>query len=173
MRVFITSLILMLTLAPGAVAEPELSQGSFSHIELHHVGTMKGNYQTGNLLTHMSDGVKLTFVAKDAAENLHVESETVDFTYANKEDSVPSHIVLKKKVMIRTLGNLIRADKAEIDFETGLATFTGNAQMDTEAVHNLQASSIKVNLNTGDFEVLNAVSERVDITLGEKKTPDE
>lgn len=136
-----------------AAADVAATGSDYTHITLHHVGTMKGNYQAGQMLSRMENGVDMTFVAADPERNLHIQADTVDFLYSGDASGVPSGLRLTGQVTIRTGNNVIRSREANVDLEDGTALFTGDPQMDGEQIRDLRAKRIEVNLKTGDFEV--------------------
>ena len=159
---------LALCLAAGLVhAENGFSESGYQYIQLHRVGSMTGNYQTGHLLNHMEDGVEMTFVAQEEEANLYIRAETVDFGYENDDDQAPSEILLHGSVLIRNRASVIEAEHAVINLAEGMAVFTGNPKMDSEQMHNLRAKRIEVNLKTGDFQVNEGEIERLDFQLME------
>lgn len=153
--------------AGAAYAGNGFSDGGYQYIQLQRVGTMTGNYQTGHLLNHMTDGVEMTFVAQDEAANLFIRADTVDFGYANEDDKTPSEILLTGSVLIRNRASVIESEHAVINLADGVAVFTGNPKMDSEQMQNLRATRIEVNLNTGDFQVDEGEIERMDFQLVE------
>ena len=151
-----------LLVSAGAQAEPVPAE--FTHIELHRVGKLIGNYQSGRLLKKMSEGVKMTFHAELRENNIEVEANSVDFLYAEGDQQMPSTIALHGKVRIKNQNNVIQSDEATINFDSGLAVFTGNARMDSDAAKDLRASKIQMNLKTGDFELSNATITHLDLS---------
>lgn len=154
-------------IAGTAHAGNGFSDDGYQYIELQRVGTMTGNYQTGHLLNHMTDGVEMTFVAKDEEANLFMRADTVDFGYDNDDDKTPSKILLTGSVLIRNRASVIESEHAVINLADGMAIFTGNPKMDSEQMRNLRATRIEVNLKTGDFQVDNGQVERMDLQLME------
>lgn len=150
---------LLFVLTVAAYAQSMTAQ--FEYIELKKVGKMTGNYQSGNLLHKMSGGVELLFVARNREENLAVSASRIDFEYANKQATSPIRIVLEGDVKIVSQGNYITSDKADIDFESGIAVFTGDPHLDSDQIKNMRAERIVVNLETGDFDVSNGRIDKV------------
>lgn len=170
----ILTAILVILAPPGAsVAQGAFSDAGFDHILLHHVGTLEGNYQEGHFLRKMAGGVDMTFVAADPSDNLKIQAETVDFVYGQEDSDQPSRILLEGGVHITNRDNIIRSEKADVDFQSGMAVFTGNPVMNTEQVKDLAAEKILVNLRTGDFEMFNIQSAemRLDTPSHPPKNP--
>lgn len=143
-----------------------LSNGKYKYIELRRVGTMTGNYQSGHFLRAMKGGVDMTFVADVPEDNLLIRAQTADFSYADGETGSPSKIHLVGKVYIENMGNTIRSGAADIDFDSGEAVFVDNPEMDTKQAQGLRASRIRINLETGDYEMTSVRIRKLDLSAG-------
>ena len=165
MRSLSLSFIVATVTLVAASADTGDQSTEYTHLELHRVGTMKGNYQTGHLLQRMEDGVNMTFVATDPEKSLRIQADTVDFVYENEDEAQPTGILLRGSVTIEVAENVIQSGKADIDLSSGQALFTDNPRMNAEQMQNLRAKRISVNLNTGDFQVDQGEIERMDFGL--------
>lgn len=165
MRMLSLSFIVATVALLAASADTGDHSAEYTHLELHRVGTMKGNFQTGHMLDRMEDGVNMTFVATDPEKSLRIQADTVDFVYENEDGAQPTGILLRGSVTIEVAENVIESGRADIDLSSGQALFTENPRMNAEQMQNLRAKQISVNLNTGDFQVDQGEIERMDFGL--------
>lgn len=155
-------IVLVILSAPGAaVAQGAFGDSRYVAFQIHRAEEVMGNYREGSRVHKMTGGVHITFLAEDPEENLDVKAETMDFLWSEGGDAELSRILLRGDVLITDRGNVISAEQADVDFESGLAVFTGNPAMNTEQVQDLRAEKIIVNLKTGDFELFHVEADRI------------
>ena len=107
-------------------------------------------------LDKMYGGVDMEFVADDTANNLSIKAESADFVYDEADKTRLVRILLKGEVIIQSQQNEIRSQEADIDFDSGEATFTGKPTMEGEQFRDVKTSLILINLDTGDYKLDNA-----------------
>lgn len=133
-------------------SDKKVSGFDYDYVEIHHVGYLKGNYATGRLL-EMADGVSVTFVADDQTKNLIIRAQTVTFEYASDGARKPSKIKIEGGVTVENREYSMHSEHAEINFDTGEATFTGSPEIEGPVfgTGSMKMESILFNLNNSKF----------------------
>ncbi len=163
----LVAIAVILSVPATAVAQGAFGDSDYVAVLLHSAKKVTGNYREGSRLREMTGGVHITFIAEDPEGNLDVKAETIEFI-ESEGGGETSRILLRGDAVIANRGNVVSAEQADVDFETGLAVFTGNPAMDTEEVQGLRAGKMIINLNTGDFELSDLEAGRIELdSLGD------
>ncbi len=149
MRIAALAAFAVLLCAIGWAQQGGLTDSGYYALEVRHIGHAEFNLGSGGF-KFMEGGADLVFRSKDPANDLPVRAQRIDFTYANPDDPTPSRIVLQGNVVIEHSEGTIRAAKADINFQTGDAVFTGSPKLDSARAKGLESERIVLNLNTQD-----------------------
>ena len=136
----------------GAFAQEPIDETTYEAMEFHKFGGLEASLDGPLIQLHrLYEGVHLTLIAETADDNLDIEAQTVEFTYSDDGDRMPSVIVFEGEVRFTHVSGTVRADKATIDLETKVVLFTGNPKADMSQIRGLEAEYIQMNLDTGDI----------------------
>jgi len=143
-----------LLLVAGLLAGEALAQGGTEGYSKMSViaGVMTGNINTKRL-DKLSDGVQIELISEDGTKpNLPIKASTVTFTWIEGK-STPATISMRGSVDINHPQAHITAERADWNLESGELVFTGNPVLDSEDFKNLKADEIRINMETGAYQL--------------------
>ncbi|MFP6583071.1 MAG: hypothetical protein VCD00_11030 [Candidatus Hydrogenedentota bacterium] len=126
---------------------------NFKRVMLHEAGKAYLNYKSGQFIQSLEQGVHLTFVAEDEANNMEVKATKIVFDYTDSKDDSVSKMILTGDVIIRNAELQIEAPKAIINIVTMNAEFIGESKIIRENGEVGYAESIQIDLDTGMIEM--------------------
>lgn len=121
----------------------------FESIRVEWQGELVGNLS--GTLQKITKGAHLIIVAKEPQNNLDIRAESVEFEYASPEDRMPARMHLEGDVVVTHQNGAVRADKVDLDFDTGEAMFTGNPRVENAQIRGAHVSYIQLNLHTQEY----------------------
>lgn len=140
------------TLSADEVVE-ESKAANFKRVTLHEAGKAYLNYKSDQFIQSLEEGVHMTFVAGDEADNMDVKATKIVFDYTDSEDDSVSKMILTGDVIIRNREIQIEAPKAIINIVTMKAEFIGESKITRENGEVVYAESIHIDLDTGMIEM--------------------
>ena len=143
-----------LLLASSLLAAPAPAQGGtegYARMSVN-AGVMTGNINTKRL-DKLSGGVAIELISDDGTKpNLPIKANEVTFTWKEGQ-TTPSTISMRGNVDISHPQAHITAQRADWNLESGDLVFTGNPVLDSEDFKNLKADEIRINMETGAYEL--------------------
>ena len=145
-------------LAATLLAAPALAQGA---ADGYSKMSVKADMMTGNMNNgrpeKLSGGVKILLISDSGEKpNLPIAANSVTFSWKDGQ-ATPATITMRGSVDINHPDAHIRAERADWNMETGDLVFTGNPVLDSEDFKGLKAGEIRINLESGRYELLNGV----------------
>lgn len=169
--ILVTALVCMSAICADA-QDSKSTDISFEELQVK-AGELVGNFKSGQMVQHLKGGVKLVLIAKDPAENMKIDANTIDFFYDEKspelEEGTPSRMELNGDIVITSQTFNIRSQKAIVRLDTMEATFIGSTEFSADGGSPGKADGIVVNFNTGDINMSNANIPKLDLMPKTKK----
>lgn len=166
------AMILAMGLAVGLLAGPAPAQGA---AEGYSKMSVRAGLMTGNLNTRrpeeFSGGVEIELISEDGTKpNLPIKADVITFTWKEGR-STPVTIKMRGNVDINHPDAHIVSQRADWDLESGDIVFTGNPVLDSEDFQGLSADQIRINMETGAYELDNGVVQEMALQGAEHGAP--
>lgn len=150
MKKLMVAVLIAGTLAATAQDVPSTS---FEDINIKRAGKLIGNFKTGNFVERLEGGVDLTIISADPADNLDIQADSIDFDYTGSEESTPTKLTLTGNVVIVNPTMKLMAPKAVLNTKTNIAEFIGDTDIYAEGKSPVRASTVVVNMETGEINM--------------------
>jgi len=138
---------IILTIGTTALAQNSMNTDSFEAITVRKAKEVELDIKTSQI-TRIEGPVDLTFEAKEKVNNLDLKADTIQVRYTNANDKAPSFIHMEDNLDINIQGYNILSEKADIDLDKGLATFTGKTIVAMPDTDPITTQGMTLNMNT-------------------------
>ena len=148
-------LVLALAYVQHAFSQETSETPEYTQLTIKRFSVLKGSLSGEVKIHRITDMLELRFMTEDEERFISMSADLAEFSYAeDSEEPYPSLIRLTGNVSVDNGEGQVTSQQAVVDFDAGLATFTGSPKMDTERIQGMKAEEISLNLETGDFKIL-------------------
>ena len=136
--------------APAKDEKPS-TQDKFDKIDIK-----KQQHTAANLsgrLREVKGPAEIELVGKDPNDSITVAADLVTFGYATDEDTSPSALIFKGRVVFTLSQGTVRTDQASVDFSAGKVQFRGKVSVELTQLRAGPMDSLDLDLNTGDIDI--------------------